>query len=369
MSPGELLESYDRRFPGFLDYFDRLLRGYFHLSPRTHPEVAGRMEGALAKMGEEKAARALADFQAAGIFSGAPLSTDAQVKLFWTTPLMAVYRAAVAYAPGPEDDILAAMPPPLATVQELLARQAEYSTSDMSGDPSQGYWRRVLLTAAPELYLWPFLQSKKAALRGLDLGCGWGRATLGLRHFERLQMVGIDLNAEELALFDSLARRAGLHDRVSTLQGDITSLPFTDNHFDFAISYVVLDLLSDSSLEQALKEILRCLRPNSPFYVDIPTDRYCGEMMLQRQDRRGFIDLLHRLEYENKIFQLVYHEVAVPMQYTFGVFDREELGATAGRRSASLRDEAASRLTGRKSERLDWRQQLRRRRSLAPHDR
>ena len=368
MRPGELLESYDSRFPGFLDYFDRLLHGYFHLSPRTHPEVAGRMEAALEKMGAEKAASALADFEAAGIFSGAPLSTDAQVRLFWTSPLMGVYRAAMAYAPQPEDDVTSAVPNALSSVAELVARQAEYSNSDMSGDPSQGYWRRVLLTAAPELYLWPFLQSKKAALHGLDLGCGWGRATLGMRHFERLQMVGVDLNPEELELFDSLARRAGLQDQVSTLQGDITSLPFTDNRFDFAISYVVLDLLSDSSLEQALKEILRCLRPSSPFYVDIPTDRHCGEMMLQRQDRRGFIDLLHRLEYENKIFQLVYHEVAVPMQYTFGVFDREELGATAGRRSASLQGEAVARLTGRRLQRRDWRQQLRQRRSPPPRD-
>ncbi len=362
MSCAELLWSYDAKFPGFVDYFDRLLRGYFHLSPRTHPEVASRMGEALDKLGPEAATRALRDFQAQGFFSGGPLSDDAQVKLFWTSPLMTVYRAAMAYAPHPIDDVLAAVPEPVASANELVGRQADYSSSDLSGDASRGYWNKVLLTAAPELYLWPFLATRQGRLRGLDLGCGWGRATLGLRHFERLEMVGVDLNAEELELFEKLSERAGLAEQVTTMVADITALPLPDDHFDFAISYVVLDLLSDASLEKALRAVLRCLRPDSPFYVDIPTNRYCGEMMLQRQDRRGFIDLLHGLEFENKIFQLVFHEVAIPMQYTFGVFDRGDLDAPPGRRPASLTREASARLTGKTPQKIDWRQQLRRRR-------
>lgn len=366
MNKAELLWSYDAEFPGFVEYFDRLLRGYFHLSPRTHPEVASRMGEALEALEPEVARRALGDFQAQGLFSGEPLSNDAQVKLFWTSPLMSVYRAAMAYAPRPTDDVLAAVPEPVASATELVTRQAAYSSSDMSGDAARGYWNKVLLTAAPELYLWPFLTTRQGLLRGLDLGCGWGRATLGLRHFERVEMVGVDLNAEELELFEQLSERAGLAEQITTMVADITALPLPGDHFDFAISYVVLDLLSDASLETALREVLRCLRPDSPFYVDIPTDRYCGEMMLQRQDRRGFIELLHGLECENKIFQLVFHEVAIPMQYTFGVFDRRDFEAPLGRRPASLAREASARLTGEAPQKTDWRRQLQRRRKRGP---
>ena len=104
MGKAELLWSYDRQFPGFVDYFDRLLQGYFRLSPRTHSEVAERMGEALEQLGDVAARDALAEFQQVGIFSGDPLSNDAQVRLFWTSPLMNVYRAAMAYAPKPEDD-------------------------------------------------------------------------------------------------------------------------------------------------------------------------------------------------------------------------------------------------------------------------
>lgn len=366
MTNAELLWSYDAAYPGFVDYFDRLLSGYFHLSPRTHPEVAERMGSALEKLGREVASTALEEFQQRGIFSGESLSNDEQVRLFWTSPLMEVYRSAMAYAPSPEDDVIAALPLPVTTATELMQRQASYSGSDLSGDPSKGYWNRVLLTAAPELYLWPFLPEREGLLRGLDLGCGWGRATLGLRHFERFEMVGVDLNSDELALFAELGRRAGLADRITTLTADITALPFPSDSFDFAVSYVVLDLLSDAALESALLEILRCLRPDSVFYVDIPTDRFCGEMMLQRQDRRGFIDLLHGLETDGKVYQLVFHEVRVPMQFSFGVFRKEDLDTAPGRRPASLLRKAQARLTGHQVEARDWRQQLSGRRRKDP---
>lgn len=358
----ELLSSYDAEFPGFLDYFQRLLHGYFRVGPRTDPLVARRMEECLQALGPQVCRQALAEFARCGIFTEAALSNDAQVRAFWTSPLMSLYRAAIGYAPSRQDRLLESFPTPVGSVQELFARQMEFRDTPLTSvrdGREMRYWSEVLRVAAPELYLWPFLPGGRE-LHGLDLGCGWGRGALGLRDYSRLRVTGVDLNEEEIELLRFQAARAGLSERVSARVADITSLPFADETFDFALSYVVLDLLSDQALEQALLELLRCMKPDSPFYVDIPTDRFCGAMMLQRQTRRGFIELLHGLEGHGKVFQLAFHDPRVPMQYTFAVLQRDALGLPAGaRRSSHHIDLASARLKGvEPPQPAGWRQRL-----------
>jgi SAM-dependent methyltransferase len=362
----DLLGTYDAEFPGFLDYFQRLLEGYFRVGPLTHPKVAQRMEESLRQLGPEVCRLALAQFAETGIFQADRLSTDAQVQAFWTSPLMAVYRAAIGYAPEAADDLVGRIPSPVATVEELFARQLAYRdtplTSVRDGEEMR-YWSAVLQVNAPELYLWPFLRGRSSP-HGLDLGCGWGRGALGLRDYSDLTVTGVDINEDELALLRSLAANAGLSERVKARLADITSLPFTEDTFDFALSYVVLDLLSDHALGCALREVLRCLKPGSPFYVDIPTDRFCGAMMLQRQCRRGFIELLHGIEAHGKVFQLAFHDPRLPMQYTFAVLGRDEIEVPVGaRRPTALKARTAARLKGELSQAVGWRERLRARKS------
>lgn len=362
---GEMLRAYDAEFPGFIDYFERLLQGYFHVGPRSHPLVAERMEVSLRELGPDVARKALAEFSQAGIFGEEELSNDAQVKAFWTSPLMRLYRAAIGYAPSADDDLPAAVPTPVSSVVELLERQAAFRDTPLTtvrAGRELNYWSEVLQVAAPELYLWPFL--RQGERHGLDLGCGWGRGALGLRNYEALRMTCVDINKEELELLGRLAVKAGLADKVQAQYADITELPFAANSFDFALTYVVLDLLSDQALKAALREVLRCLKPDSPFYVDIPTDRFCGSMMLQKQSRRGFIELLHGLEAHGKIFQLAFHDPRIPMQYTFAVLESDALMLPDnGRRPASLISQAAARLKGEEAASSpDWRERLKARR-------
>lgn len=357
----QLLAAYDAEFPGFVDYFQRLLHGYFRVGPRTDARVAERMEQSLQALGPATAREALAEFSQAGIFSQAPLSNDLQVKAFWTSPLMSLYRQAIGYAPRPDDDLLAAYPAPVTTVAELQTRQMAFRdtplTTQRDGRELQ-YWSEVLQVAAPELYLWPFLRPGER--HGLDLGCGWGRGALGLRDYQRVRVTGVDINEPELELMRVLAARAGLGEKVLAVTADVTELPLADESFDFALSYVVLDLLSDQALHSCLKELLRCLKPDSPFYVDIPTDRFCGAMMLQRQSRRGFIELMHGVKAHGKLFQLAFHEARVPMQYTFAVLEATALELPEnGRRPASLVARAAARLRGQSEvASRSWRERL-----------
>jgi ubiquinone/menaquinone biosynthesis C-methylase UbiE len=363
----DLLSRYDAEFPGFVDYFQRLLSGYFGVGPRTHPAVALRMEECLRAMGPEVSRKALDELAQAGIFRDELLSDDVQVKAFWTSPLMSLYRAAISYAPSSQDDLVGSFPSPAASLDEHAARQAAYRgtrLTSVEGGAEKRYWSEVLQVAAPELYLWPFLGGR-GELHGLDLGCGWGRGALGMRDFSNLRMTGVDIGDEELEMLRVQAAKAGLSDRVEARWADITSLPFAAGTFDFALTYAVLDLLSEQALQSALHEVLRCLKADSPFYVDLPNEQFCGAMMLQKHSRRGFADLLHGMEAHGKVFQLAFHDLRVPRQYTFAVLSRDALEfPKGGRRPSWLVAETACRLRRQPPpNRRNWREVLRTRTS------
>ena len=345
-----LLSTYDAEFPGFVDYFQRMLTEYFMVGPRTHPVVASRMEECLRAMAPEVVREALGQFAAAGILRNVALCSDSQVQVIWGSPLMALCRAAIGGAPSPADNLVASFPPPVSDVARHAERQMAFRGSDFASLKDDGsetlYWKESLRLAAPELYLWPFLR-KRDELHGLDLGCGWGRGTLGMRDYSRLRMTGVDIGEDELELLRRQAEQAGLGQRVRALAADITQLPFACDSFDFALSYLVLDLLSEGALQLALAEILRCLKVDSPFYVDMPTDYFCASMQLQQKTPNEFIDLLHGQRAHGKVFQLAFHDRRVARQYTFAVLSDDALDFPhSGARPSWLVKAAAARLQG-----------------------
>ena len=341
-----LLSTYDAEFPGFVDYFQRMLTEYFMVGPRTHPVVAARMEEGLRGMAPEVVRGALAQFAQAGIFETLTLHSDDQVQVIWGSPLLALCRSAIGGAPTSTDHLVASFPSPVSGITEHAERQMAFRGSDFANLKDDGsetfYWKESLQLAAPELYLWPFLR-KHGKLHGLDLGCGWGRGALGMRDYSRLWMTGVDIGEDELELLRRQAEQAGLGQRVRALVADITQLPFACDSFDFALSYLVLDLLSEGALQLALAQILRCLKADSPFYVDMPTDYFCGSMQLQQKTPNEFIDLLHRQRAHGKVLQLAFHVRRVARQYTFAVLSDD---AQSGARPSWLVKAAAARLQG-----------------------
>ena len=347
----ELLAVYDAEFPGFLDYFQRLLTEYFAVGPLTHPLVAARMERCLGNLGPDLSRRHLSRLTEAGVFEPGPRRDDLQVRAIWTSPLMGLCRAAIGGAPGLEDDLVGSYPVPATGMAEHSLRQSAFRDTQLASvedGVEKLYWRESLQLAAPELYLWPFLPGS-GELRGLDLGCGWGRGALGMRDYSRLRMTGVDIGEEDLELLRAQALRAGLSERVEAVRADVTALPFVEGCFDFALSYLVLDLLSREALTRALGEVLRCLKPNSAFYVDMPTDYFCGSMQLQKQTARGFIELMHDQRARGKLFQLAFYDLRVPRQYTFAVLEEDSLDfpPRGGLRPAWLKKGAAAILQGR----------------------
>jgi SAM-dependent methyltransferase len=111
----------------------------------------------------------------------------------------------------------------------------------------------------------------------LDAGCGAGRTTIALSSvlgegrviaLDRFDTDYIDDGGR--ALLDRNLKIAGLADKVSVVAGDLSALPFDDNHFDAAVSTNVFDHLGDGK-QKALEEVMRVLKPGGRFLMAVWT--------------------------------------------------------------------------------------------------
>ena len=118
----------------------------------------------------------------------------------------------------------------------------------------------------------------KPGYRILDIGCGSGRHTCEAYRFEKITVIGADLNFNDLceaknrlAYHDALGEHGGGQWIVSA--ADIKNLPFQDNFFDLVICSEVLEHIPEDQV--AMKEIIRILKPGQTLVVSVP--RYFPE--------------------------------------------------------------------------------------------
>jgi SAM-dependent methyltransferase len=112
--------------------------------------------------------------------------------------------------------------------------------------------------------------------RVLDMGAGSGRSTLMVllaRPAARVTALdiykgteyGIDDNTPDRLLAN--AKVAGVADRVDVTVADMRQMPFPDGSFDAAVSAFAIDHLPKDSVERALAETSRVLRPHGQFLL------------------------------------------------------------------------------------------------------
>lgn len=114
--------------------------------------------------------------------------------------------------------------------------------------------------------------------RILDIGCGSGRHTGAAYRLEKVCVTGADRNPQDLR---EARERLAVHDRLGEHGGgtwclaaaDATCLPFADAAFDLVVCSEVLEHISDH--EQAVREIIRVLKPGRHLVVSVP--RYLPE--------------------------------------------------------------------------------------------
>ena len=112
----------------------------------------------------------------------------------------------------------------------------------------------------------------------LDAGCGSGRHLRALAKLPDLKIIGIDRNGSDLN--DVLTALKNMPDALSDNYlvscADIKNLPFASASFDCVICSEVLEHIPEH--ENALKELVRILKPQGDLVVSVPryfTEKIC----------------------------------------------------------------------------------------------
>ncbi len=109
----------------------------------------------------------------------------------------------------------------------------------------------------------------------LDIGCGPGQMTLALAEMTDLEVTGVDIEPEAIAIAQRHAAEAGLSSRLRFVCADAHSLPFPDNCADLVVSRGTLSFLRDQVL--AIREVYRVLKPGGVAFLGGGMGRYTPE--------------------------------------------------------------------------------------------
>jgi demethylmenaquinone methyltransferase/2-methoxy-6-polyprenyl-1,4-benzoquinol methylase len=112
--------------------------------------------------------------------------------------------------------------------------------------------------------------------RVLDLACGTGELALIIARLaeDGIEITGLDYSPPMLERAREKATRAGLAQKVNFIQGEVTSLPFPDDHLDcVGISFAFRNLTYNNPIcTPHLAEVLRVLRKNGR-YVSVESSQ------------------------------------------------------------------------------------------------
>ena len=102
--------------------------------------------------------------------------------------------------------------------------------------------------------------------RILDIGCGGGDFLARMyRRFPAAQFFGIDYSPLSVKRSISCNRKAVQEGKMSIAEGNVSSLPFPDNHFDAVTALATIYFWPD--VQQNIQEVVRTLKPGGMFIV------------------------------------------------------------------------------------------------------
>ena len=129
-----------------------------------------------------------------------------------------------------------------------------------------------LTTAHPDLAGIAMILKQSGARSVLDLGCGSGRNLFYLLD-QGFRVSGIDIAPAGIALIRKQLKQKDKN-RCALKRGDIfAKLPYKDASFDAVVSVQVLQHSTEKSIQRAITEIERVLRPEGFLFVTL-----CGRL-------------------------------------------------------------------------------------------
>jgi SAM-dependent methyltransferase len=123
--------------------------------------------------------------------------------------------------------------------------------------------------------------------RALDLGCGYGRATIFMaRHGWRVD--GVDFIPEAIAEAARRAEASGVIDQVQFHVGSVSELGFLHGRYDFALDVGCMHSLGEVELQNYAAGLRRLLRPGAIYLLyarltDLERDSESGPRGLPEQ--------------------------------------------------------------------------------------
>lgn len=99
----------------------------------------------------------------------------------------------------------------------------------------------------------------------LDLGSGPGHLAIAMANLSDFKVISFDLSLFAQEHADENIKEAGLEEKVSTMHGDVHSLPFPDNSIDLIISRGSIFFWHNP--EQVFSEAYRVLKPGSYSFI------------------------------------------------------------------------------------------------------
>lgn len=135
---------------------------------------------------------------------------------------------------------------------------------------------------------WFFGVEDRSRIRLLEIGCGPG-ANVWFMAREGFSVSGIDGSPTAIRLAEDRLTGEGL--KADLRVGDFTRLPWEDESFDGVVENASLYSNRTESIERALDEVHRVLRPGAPFLSSFFSDRSWGHGTGEMVEPDGFLNI------------------------------------------------------------------------------